>query len=511
MSRPSMLFRPLGLRAEVIANLCLLLAAALMISGLLLLRITEREVLGERVSRLVDLTRAIGGPAGEQATREARGVISAFQGLPPDLALESVLVVDREGSPVARHGHPGLDGAELRRVIAGRAADVRVVYPEFWLPLGAGEERFVLITIPLLDGRERVTGALQARFSLATVRGQVVDAQKLVLLTMGTAWLLFVLIGLLLLSRSVIGPVRRLKAATARIAQGELGHGLPEQGPREIAELAAAFNTMSNSLKESREQTAETITSLQEANETLARTRQELIRSERMASVGHLAAGMAHEIGNPLGAAVGYLDLLKRETPTDHGQDLCRRTQEELDRIDRLVRDLLDYASPKRAVPEELDPADVAAEAVQLLENQGVFDSIQVDVVTADHRQKVRMERHKLTQLLVNLLLNARDALGGKEGAIMLKTEGLNGEVLLSVQDNGMGMAPDVSAHIFDPFFTTKAPGQGRGLGLSVCHRIIEEAGGSIDVESTPAKGSVFRIRLPGVRQEERKNGDSDE
>jgi two-component system, NtrC family, sensor kinase len=305
----------------------------------------------------------------------------------------------------------------------------------------------------------------------------------------------------------VIGPIRRLKDATARIARGDLDHGLPEKGTREIAELAASFNQMSTSLKRSREQTAETITSLIEANEALAQTRQELIRSEKMASVGHLAAGMAHEIGNPLSAAIGYLELLKRGPSTPHEQDLCRRTLDELERIDRLVRDLLDYAAPANAAAELLDPLQVAADAVHLLENQGAFGGIRVALEASESLPRVRIERHKLTQVFVNLLLNARDALGENGGVIGLSIDGHGDEVVLSVHDDGAGMAPEVSSHIFDPFFTTKGPGQGRGLGLSVCHRIIDEAGGSIEVLSTPGAGSVFRIRLPKGRTEERRNG----
>jgi two-component system, NtrC family, sensor kinase len=507
MSKASILLRPLGLRAEVIANLCLLLAAALLISGLLLLRITERELLRERISRLVDITETMARPLGEQRVGSGGFSISGFHTLPAELALEDVFIVDEDVRPIAGHARAGADTADMRRAIISRSPEVRVFYPDFWLPFVAGEDRTVRITLPLIERTGRITGALQARFSLATVRRQVLDAQKLVLLTMGAAWILFVLIGLSLLSRNVIGPIRRLKDATARIARGDLDHGLPEKGTREVAELAASFNQMSTSLKRSREQTAETITSLIESNEALAQTRQELIRSEKMASVGHLAAGMAHEIGNPLSAAIGYLELLKRKPSTPHEQDLCRRTLDELERIDRLVRDLLDYAAPANAAAELLDPLQVAADAVHLLENQGAFGGIRVALEASESLPRVRIERHKLTQVFVNLLLNARDALGENGGVIGLSIDGHGDEVVLSVHDDGAGMAPEVSSHIFDPFFTTKGPGQGRGLGLSVCHRIIDEAGGSIEVLSTPGAGSVFRIRLPKGRTEERRNG----
>jgi two-component system, NtrC family, sensor kinase len=489
MNRASILFRPLGLRAEVISTLCLLLAGALLISGLLLLRITEREILHERVLRLVDVTETAVRRAGE----ESGHAVSALRALSPDVALESVIAADESGRPAAGSEGAGVDSPEIRRALVRRSTEVRVAYPDFWLPFAAGVDRYVRITAPLTTGK----GAIQAVFSLASVRGQVLEAQKLVLATMGVAWLLFVMIGLFLLERSVIRPISRLKQATADVAEGDLEQEVPESGPVEIAELAEAFNRMNAGLKRSREETAETIRSLVAANEALVTTRQELLRSEKMASVGHLAAGMAHEIGNPLGAAIGYLELLKRESGSGRGGDLCRRTLGELERIDRLVRDLLDYASPKCSSPELLDPAMVASEAVSLLGNQGALDGIRVEIVSEGPVPPVTMERHKLTQVLVNLLLNARDALAGRSGSIVLGIWRKNGSVVLSVRDDGAGMDEKVSAHIFDPFFTTKAPGKGRGLGLSVCHRIVEEAGGSIAVDSTPGSGTDFRVSLP--------------
>jgi two-component system, NtrC family, sensor kinase len=498
MNRASILLRPLGLRAEVISTLCLLLAGALLISGLLLLRITERELLHERVMRLIDIAET----AVRRAGHHDGNVVAALKALSSDVTLESVVVVDESGRPSGGSDSAVVERSDIHRSIIARANEVRVSYPDFWLPFAGGTERYVRITVPLAAGR----GALQARFSLASVRGQVIVAQKLVLATMGAAWLLFVLIGLWLLDRSVIRPIRRLKQATAHVAEGNFVQEVPEKGPVEIADLAAAFNSMSQSLNRSREETAETIDSLVAANEALAKTRQELLRSEKMASVGHFAAGMAHEIGNPLGAAIGYLELLKRESGSGTGKDLCRRTLVELERIDRLVRDLLDYASPKYSSPELLDPSTVASEAVSLLQNQGALDGIRVEIAGNAPAPPVTMERHKLTQVLVNLLLNARDALAGRSGSIALGIRTKDGSVVLSVRDDGEGMDEGISAHIFDPFFTTKGPGRGRGLGLSVCHRIVEEAGGRIEVDSAPGRGTELRVFLPQANAKEQRH-----
>jgi signal transduction histidine kinase len=204
---------------------------------------------------------------------------------------------------------------------------------------------------------------------------------------------------------------------------------------------------------------------------------------------------MAHEIGNPLGAVIGYLELLKRDVQGGMPGDLVDRAAIEASRIDRLVRDLLDYAAPAGNVQESLDPAEVFAEARDLLRHQGIFETLRL----CDHLPLslplVQISRHRLIQVLVNFLLNARDA-SPPDGEIRL-TGGEAGEfVWLAVGDQGEGIATEDLSHLFDPFFTTKAPGQGFGLGLSVCHRIAADAGGRIEVRSIVGEGSEFILWL---------------
>ena len=258
---------------------------------------------------------------------------------------------------------------------------------------------------------------------------------------------------------------------------------------------------MVRALKESRRETSLQIDALETANRELQRTRDDLVRSAKLASVGHLVAGMAHEIGNPLGAALGYLELLKESTPLQQ-RELAERTLTELSRIDGLVKDLLDYAAPGRDRPEPLDATEVAREALQLLTQQGALDGIRVKDDLPARLPPVTLTRHKLLQVFVNLLINARDAatsrgeirfLGGEEGR----------EVVVAVEDDGSGIDPALLPHIFDPFVTTKDPGKGRGLGLSVCHRIIEDAGGRMTVRSEPGRGSTFYLHLKKTEGED--------
>ncbi|HKL49385.1 MAG TPA: HAMP domain-containing sensor histidine kinase, partial [Desulfuromonadales bacterium] len=196
------------------------------------------------------------------------------------------------------------------------------------------------------------------------------------------------------------------------------------------------------------------------------------------------------------GAVVGYLELIKDEPDSAKAARIVESTQEELGRIDRLVRDLLDYAAPGNEEPEELDPGEVISDARRLLEEQGVFESVQLEDDLPDVLPSAFLPRHKLLQVFVNLLLNARDACAG-QGVVRISADAADDDVRLSISDTGHGMSEETARHIFDPFYTTKDPGKGRGLGLSVCHRIVDEAGGRIEVVSREGEGSTFTVYLP--------------
>lgn len=492
-----------GLRTEIIVNITLLMGAALLFAGFLLLKLTERELVTQRTGTVI-ATMEIVSHALSPEIRQARpgddlGARAAdlLRAFPATLALRAWRVVGPDLAPLASAAADDIrlpSTAELGRFRYLAEPVVRVQYPPAWLPFGPERESLVEVSVPL-QSRGGFAGVLQARFSLTDVRQRVLAAHKLVLLYVVLYGAILVLFGVYLLSRTVVRPVRRLQQGTRQVAAGILEPTLPVAGPREIAELAGSFNAMTAALQESRRETEDHIASLRAANLELTRTRDELVRSEKMASVGHLAAGMAHEIGNPLGAVVGYLEFLRGELPPGREKEILERSLAETGRIDRLVKDLLDYAAPDESAPERLDPAAVLGEAREILAHQGLFEGVRLADELPSSLAAVNVVRHKLLQVFVNLLLNARDA-SPEGGTIRLAAGEIDREVWLSVADEGAGMVPELLAHIFDPFYTTKAPGKGRGLGLSVCHRVVEEAGGKIEVRSSPGEGSVFTVRL---------------
>ena len=493
-----------GLRTEIILSLTLLMGAAILFSALLILKLAERELLFERLNHL-------------------RASLGSFLQVLPQPVFENGAVRNDELMLIRRWlSHWDLDGQspswvllnssqqvvpvdsvtpltpDMNAVTQARLVgdlDLHLHYSGFWLFRQNSDDSWILATVPLMDG-EDFQGALQIRFPLGDVQQRLVDAQRLVIGIVALYGSILVIFGAFFLNRNIVRPIRRCMAMAGRIAQDDLDQRLPEEGPQEIADLAHAFNQMTESLQNSRREQESHIRSLQQANQELQETRAELLRAERMASVGHLAAGMAHEVGNPLGAIIGYLEFLKSELPEGSESDLVIRSLQEAARIDRLVRDLLDYAAPDSGGFEPVNLSELAAETVALVRSQIGFDDVDWQCRFAEEIPLVSLNRHKLQQVVVNLLVNARDAMQ-ERGCITVTTETDAEQVVLSVADNGKGIAAEHLESIFDPFFTTKPPDRGRGLGLTVSYRIVREAGGQLKVHSEPGKGSNFEITFP--------------
>lgn len=478
-----------GLRTEIVVSIVLLLGAALLFAGFLLVKLTERELLAERRLALQRLARVAAA-----ATPAAPELAARLLPLTRDGELVAWRLLGAGRVPLMAYAAAGTQPPDdlLPADPAPEEVVERLRYASSWNPFGAVPPGYLDLAIRSGDRGP----VLQLRFSLASLVEQVQGAQRLVLLYVVLYGAVLSVFGISLLNRNVVEPVRRLRRATAGVAAGELTPIVVPRGPGEIAELAEDFNRMVAALQASRAETGAHIRSLEEANTALQQARDEVVRVEKLASVGHLAAGMAHEIGNPLAAVIGYLNLLQADLADPAARDLVERSLAGAGRIDRLVRDLLDYAAPARIAEERFDPAAVLREAVALLSGQGALDGVVcVDRLPPDCG-KVRMDPGRFLQVCVNLLLNARDALPGG-GTVTLSARRAGGRLLLTVADDGAGMAPETLRRLFEPFFTTKDPGKGRGLGLAVCQRIIADAGGTIEAASAPGKGSAFTVHLP--------------
>jgi signal transduction histidine kinase len=307
--------------------------------------------------------------------------------------------------------------------------------------------------------------------------------------------------GALLLARVVARPIERLLMAAAALGRDSGVGDLPLLGEREGAELALpraalAFERLAAQLEGERARLAAKVAELTRANAALAEARESLVRSEKLATVGRLAAGLAHEVGNPLGAIAGYVDLARSRMPPGASPDLrdaLDRIAVAAGRIDRTVRDLLDFARPATANMAPIDLAAALDASLRLARVQSRFKNVAVELAMTNGLPLVLADEHHLAQVLLNLLLNAGDAMHG-EGKVRITARTANGQVELELADEGPGIAAEDLPRIFDPFFTTKEPGAGTGLGLAISHRIMESFGGRIAAGNSPTGGAVFRL-----------------
>jgi signal transduction histidine kinase len=283
-------------------------------------------------------------------------------------------------------------------------------------------------------------------------------------------------VGAFILGRYVVGPVEGLSRAARRVAGGDLGQHVDEVGAGEIADLARSFNQMSAALVSQREQ---------------------IVRSEKLASVGRLAAGVAHEVGNPLAAVLGYAEILAAGNAAPHEvRDHAGRIRSETERIHRILTELLEYSRPRREQVAPVPLAAVVESARSLLLPQPRVQGVDIVVDVPADLPPVVASPGQLTQVFVNLLLNAADAMCGK-GRVTVTAVNAGDAVEIRVADDGPGIPPEVVPRLFEPFFTTKDPGKGTGLGLAVCGSIVESIGGTIALDGTATRGATFVIRLP--------------
>ena len=346
----------------------------------------------------------------------------------------------------------------------------------------------------------------------------------------------FVVLGRYLIDRQVIRPLRTAVATAEAIAGGEYGRRAPQGDTREIAQLNQALNAMTEQLLANQATLAENVRSLDETNRLLVATQRDLLQAEKMASIGRLAAGVAHEVGNPLGALLGYAAVLRRRG-TD--PELLDGLERETRRIDAIVRGLLDYSRPTPSRREPVDLNGSVRRVLDLLADQGKLAGVELDVLLADDLPPVSADQHLVDQLFVNLVDNARAAMSGA-GKLTLRSslERYHPErpipvrrtsdppgvsyahlrrprygthrsaeieegteiVRVVVADTGTGIAPEHIEAVFDPFFTTRPPGEGTGLGLAIVAGTMADFGGRIDVSSAKGGGAVFTLSFPTHR-----------
>jgi signal transduction histidine kinase len=489
------LFRKIhmGLRAEIVLNIAVLTMASLMLVGFTILKVSEQEILEQKVagSRIIlfSLQRGINAFQGERWHQDPR-LLQILVGFIQLEGVEGIWIVDRDLRPLITKGRGQRhDEALLKAMTRGgeglRVERTGILWWSFYNRL--------ILSAPLVVGG-KMMGGVQIAFSMADVMSRLVVFRRLFFILILVDSLVIVGFGSLLLSRVVVNPLKRLVEAARRIGEGDLDHRAQVDYGNEIGQLATVFNQMVERLAEKQRDVERAIKKLKDAQE-------ELVNTEKLASVGRMAAGVAHEIGNPLTSVLGHTEILhkrlkrKRLKDGETLLDLVERTRKETERINRIIKDLLQFSKPSSSHIEAVDINRLIKDSVNVVRVQERFEAIAFDLLLEENISLAKANNDQLQQVLFNILINAADAMP-RGGSISIKTAKDKGWLIIAIKDTGVGIAPENLDKIYDPFFTTKALDKGTGLGLSISLKIIDEFGGKLRVKSEEGKGTEFYIYL---------------
>ncbi|HEX5042998.1 MAG TPA: ATP-binding protein [Candidatus Polarisedimenticolaceae bacterium] len=356
-----------------------------------------------------------------------------------------------------------------------------------------------------------VRGGAAATLSVSVLELPYLAVRTQMMLTfllVAAAGVLVVLALTFAITRNMIHPLEQMAAATRRIAQGDFARGVSAPDSEdEIGLLARSFNKMLaaiKAMKEEAEQWSRTLEErVHERTAELARVQAQMAQTEKMASLGSMAAGVAHELNNPMSGILSLsllaLEELPKESPVR--EDLETISRQAL-RCRTIVRGLLDFSRQSGGAGAAIDPLPIMEKTLELLAPLLEAQHVRVRTHVSPALPAVRIDPGHLQQILTNLVVNAADAMeGGGELTVSCARGEDEEDVLLRVSDTGTGIPDHVLPYIFDPFFTTKRVGKGTGLGLSIVHGLLHEVGGRIEVTTAPT-GTTFAVHLPLGRPE---------
>jgi len=366
-----------------------------------------------------------------------------------------------------------------------------------------------------IEHEKKIIGVASVQIPLRDMYITIRHSQKVILFYILLNTLFLALFGFYLLHRSIIRPINRLVRRAEGFKEGETFFLSSDTEQNEFGKLSRALNLMLRGLEDNKAELKASISSLEKANLELRQAQEEIIRSEKLASVGRLASGVAHEIGNPIGIVLGYLGLLKgNDLKKEERGDFIDRIEKEIDRINRTIRNLLDFSRPSKGEVIAVSVHQTIVDMLDMLKPQPMMADIKLILDHQAANDTVLADPDKLKQVFLNIVMNSIDAMeanqtkdGSQDKMLSIRTNVVsktqpdpreNGSrVHIEFIDNGPGIPAENLNRIFDPFYTTKDTGKGTGLGLSVSLRIVEDMGGDIKAKSEKGKGTTMTVILP--------------
>jgi two-component system NtrC family sensor kinase len=545
----------LNLRTEIIINISLLMLAAILLIGFTISKVNERNIIEEKI-------------------RNGKGMIQDFQTIiefiykdikdisldQPNLKKEleefvriyskqkgiyNLVVTDPRLKVIVSKKKDLLDESYSNDLLIKsiNSGEINTEIEKSGSFLSTYYKKLILYSPLWIHGK--IVGGIQIEISFEDVMDYLLKSQRMILISLIFDAIVLIAFGSFLLSRILVKPLKDLIRLTQKISEGDFSQMIEVTSKNEIGQLLSSFNRMTERLKENQESIEKNLKSLELANKKLKQAQEELIRTEKLASIGRFAAGVAHEVGNPLGAILGYTSILDKGG-IDQGEtkDYLKRIENEIERINRIVRELLDFSKPSKFEIRDIEVNSVIKNTLSLLSHQKNFKDIETQLELQPDLPLIKGDESQFSQVLINIILNAMDAMPNG-GHLKIQTENLmvgnlyedtfqpffhprrKGDpmesdysqlrkpdplsallsksskserlVKIRISDTGIGIEQENLEKIFDPFFTTKGPDRGTGLGLSISLSIIESMDGRIRVESEVGKGSTFEIYFPAI------------
>lgn len=396
---------------------------------------------------------------------------------------------------------------KIHQVMETRSASTSVMTSGPEIPFFS--RPFFVVAVPLRTRDSQ--GAIGAVLNLQSVYEQVSQGRHIAHIYILVNVIILTTVGLFRFVKVMVRPIENLVTLTNTYQIDGHSPFALDRGSSEFSRLFGAMNGMLQRIEDDRRKLRDTVNSLERANQQLRDAQQHMVRAEKMVAVGRLAAGLAHEIGNPIGIVQGYVEMLGQSgISQEERHQFAHRCLRELERINRLIRQLLDFSRTRDHESGSTPVHPLLQELVSMLQTRKKPADLTFQLQLEARQDLVAAPDEGLRQVFLNCLLNATDAIAeaihhrsdSHRGVIRLSSTNINDDegrpcIQLMIEDNGIGIRETDKPSLFDPFFTTKEPGKGTGLGLFVSYALIEGMGGQIRIEGRENQGATVRILLP--------------
>ena len=523
-----MFFR--GLKTKIAFNIAILFFVAMLLINIITVMTAQRDIIRKEVSKgqfilstvKADLLNSLKLETAPSATSSRAQVFRLLT----EAGVSNALVLGKNNKRIFFGNTSAPLQDELmehsRNVMRSKMYAVNffgTTWGIFWK-----QRRDLIVSTPLLQNDQALAGA-SIVLPLEGIYQSLRRSQKMLFIYLFINTVILTFIGIYRLSKVYFQPLARLARRAQDYREDDEMLFSVRKEDNELHNLSGSLNSMLRRISADKEKLRSTVNSIEKANLELKRAQEEIIRAEKLASVGRLSAGIAHEIGNPIGIVMGYLELIKqKDIPDAERNEYLHRTEAEIERINTIIRQLLEISRPSNAGLKVVSVHDLIDDIAEVLDVQPLMSGIALECRLEAQNDKVLADSNQLRQVFLNLMINAADAISSEGKAVngkLLIQSSLAGETSEQPQDrkthlkimfidNGPGIPKENIANIFDPFYTTKEPGKGTGLGLSVSFMIVEGFGGKMTVSSAIAEGTTMTLLLPTVENEAVMAGDED-